>query len=53
MRAAVLRLLWCQHFTTDLATPLSESDELRRAPAFVTGVLECESRVLIVDDLHF
>ncbi|MCZ4095253.1 TnsA-like heteromeric transposase endonuclease subunit [Streptomyces sp. H39-C1] len=37
VRAAVLRLLWCQHFVTDLAVPLSERHELRQAPAAVTG----------------
>ncbi|WP_371632171.1 TnsA-like heteromeric transposase endonuclease subunit [Streptomyces sp. NBC_01259] len=37
VRAAVLRLLWCQHFATDLAVPLSELHELRQGPAAVTG----------------
>ncbi|MFF7648793.1 TnsA-like heteromeric transposase endonuclease subunit [Streptomyces sp. NPDC007983] len=37
VRAAVLRLLWCQHFVTDLSVPLSERHELRRGPATVTG----------------
>jgi hypothetical protein len=37
VRAAVLRLLWCQHFVTDLAVPLSERHELRQGPAAVTG----------------
>ncbi|MEO3839732.1 TnsA-like heteromeric transposase endonuclease subunit [Streptomyces sp. B22F1] len=37
VRAAVLRLLWCQHFVSDLAVPLSERHELRQGPAAVTG----------------
>ncbi|MET8183061.1 TnsA-like heteromeric transposase endonuclease subunit [Streptomyces sp. NPDC005336] len=37
VRTAVLRLLWCQHFVTDLSVPLSEPHELRQGPAAVTG----------------
>jgi len=37
VRAAVLRLLWCQHFATDLTVPLSERHELRQAPPILTG----------------
>ncbi|MFB6984511.1 TnsA-like heteromeric transposase endonuclease subunit [Streptomyces sp. NPDC056304] len=37
VRAAVLRLLWCQHFVTDLAEPLSERHVLREGRAVVVG----------------
>lgn len=37
MRAAVLRLLWCQHFVTDLTEPLSEGHMLRQGLATVVG----------------
>ncbi|WP_097250524.1 TnsA-like heteromeric transposase endonuclease subunit [Streptomyces sp. 1222.2] len=37
VRAAVLRLLWCQHFATDLSTPLSARHQLIEGPATVTG----------------
>lgn len=37
VRAAVLRLLWCQHFATDLSTPLSTGHQLYQGPATVTG----------------
>ncbi|MFE3906335.1 TnsA-like heteromeric transposase endonuclease subunit [Streptomyces sp. NPDC059153] len=37
VRAAVLRLLWCQHFVTDLSEPLSERHILRQGPATVVG----------------
>ncbi|UXY26082.1 TnsA-like heteromeric transposase endonuclease subunit [Streptomyces sp. HUAS TT20] len=37
VRAAVLRLLWCQHFVTDLTVPLSERHELRKGQALLVG----------------
>ncbi|WP_151478224.1 TnsA-like heteromeric transposase endonuclease subunit [Streptomyces albicerus] len=37
VRAAVLRLLWCQHFATDLSSPLSLRHQLCRGPVTVTG----------------
>ncbi|WP_434481460.1 TnsA-like heteromeric transposase endonuclease subunit [Streptomyces sp. NBC_01281] len=37
VRATVLQLLWCQHFVTDLSTPLTVSHQLRQGPALVTG----------------
>ncbi|WP_240467660.1 TnsA-like heteromeric transposase endonuclease subunit [Streptomyces albus] len=37
VRAAVLRLLWCQHFVTDLTEPLSERHVLRRGRNTVVG----------------
>ncbi|WP_345128447.1 TnsA-like heteromeric transposase endonuclease subunit, partial [Streptomyces chiangmaiensis] len=37
VRAAVLRLLWCQHFATDLSVPLSEHHELHRGTTAVAG----------------
>ncbi|WAX78338.1 TnsA-like heteromeric transposase endonuclease subunit [Streptomyces sp. KMM 9044] len=37
VRAAVLRLLWCQHFVTDLTEPLSERHVLRQGTAAVVG----------------
>ncbi|MGW2634289.1 hypothetical protein ACWC2K_33950 [Streptomyces chattanoogensis] len=33
VRAAVLRLLWCQHFVTDRTAPLSKRHVLRRGTA--------------------
>ncbi|MGA4902188.1 TnsA-like heteromeric transposase endonuclease subunit [Streptomyces griseoincarnatus] len=37
VRAAVLRLLWCRHFVTDLTDPLSERHVLRHGTAVVVG----------------
>ncbi|WP_416976964.1 TnsA-like heteromeric transposase endonuclease subunit [Streptomyces sp. T028] len=37
VRAAVLRLLWCQHFVTDLTAVLSQRHVLRQGPATVVG----------------
>lgn len=37
VRAAVLRLLWCQHFVTDLTDSLSERHVLRQGTAAVVG----------------
>ncbi|MFI6688001.1 TnsA-like heteromeric transposase endonuclease subunit [Streptomyces sp. NPDC050485] len=37
VRAAVLRLLWCQHFVTDLTEVLTERHVLRQGPASVIG----------------
>lgn len=45
VRAAVLRLLWCQHFVTDLTALLSERHELRHGPATVVGVADATSLV--------
>ncbi|NEB65137.1 transposase family protein [Streptomyces diastaticus] len=49
VRAAVLRLLWCQHFVTDLAVPLSERHELRQGTAAVTGSARYELPPAVMD----
>ncbi|MFI9078380.1 TnsA-like heteromeric transposase endonuclease subunit [Streptomyces sioyaensis] len=49
VRATVLHLLWRQHFSTDLTTPLSTKHRLRTGRATVTGGSVREVPVMVDD----